>query len=859
MDKLKIGRLIKVFSLGLAVAICAATLFVGFHSCSMIDSFTDSGSSTPSVSITSLTLAKSMLALKVGSIDYISVNIKPQTEQKNVKLAWNYDASIIECDTSSNWGVTVKGLKEGQTSLRCSGGGIDATCVVTVSGYEEGYEETVDPYIYSNTTVLQTAPGVTERVFVSLYGGDASDIDGYSWTNDNNTVATIQPTGQYCVITAKDLGYTRIKVTHAKAAYPYYIGVYVFGDATKMTYITSSDNILTMNKDAGERTVSVSLVNGKESSLDSNFKWEIANVDSETTPIGISTNGNKCVVTPIANGSCALRVTHPDAPYPLDILCRVITIVKNVYIEPDLTVVNLDGETQSTVTSTLKNIDMSQYSIDDYKYALDNYNAAEIVSWVGNQVVVKGKANGSCKLIISHDKAKYSREVLLIVTGQLTDAVDASCYITTSDNYVRTKVGAEPTKINVSLRGGEDSDENNFLWSVKSTPVDGMSDVIELETTHGNASYSFSISKSAAPTFIAGNAFITPKAEGSAVITITHPKIYYPTEILVKVLNKDAILEEPLYFAGSGLLRIVNGQTKDYTVELKGKNKSASDDFGISWSKSEGSKLTINTNANTASVTAPSLGTGQTVSKITAKHNKADADKTVLVLTADTEEDLMKMKALYADKLYYNFEVGKKVTVICNSVGFDGDDSDINFTPYDWTTFTWSVSDPSIVSVEKSEYNPFICEVTGLKAGMTKLTGSINDGGQVYSCEYTLTVYPKGTVMTDPEVYLTTAQNVVSLGKKNDKITVNVTAVNLSGSKYSGINWEIDNPSIAIVQPNGNKATITALADGEALRQRARLAGARSRDHADEALGGVHGLALRVVQRHSVHPVPPLA
>ena len=813
MDKLKIGRLIKVFSLGLAVAICAATLFVGFHSCSMIDSFTDSGSSTPSVSITSLTLAKSTLALKVGSIDYISVNIKPQTEQKNVKLAWSYDTSIIECDTSSNWGVTVKGLKEGQTSLRCSGGGIDATCVVTVSGYEEGYEETTEPYIYSNTTVLQTAPGVTERVFVSLYGGDASDIDGYSWTNDNNTVATIQPTGQYCMITAKDLGYTRIKVTHAKAAYPYYIGVYVFGDATKMTYITTSDNILTMNKDAGERTLSVSLVNGKETSLDSSFMWEITNVDSGTTPIGISKNGNKCVVTPVANGSCTLRVTHPDAPYPLDILCRVITIVKNVYIEPDITVATLDGETQQTVTSTLKNIDMSQYSIDDYKYALDNYNAAEIVSWVGNQVVVKGKANGSCKLIISHDKAKYSREVLLIVTGQLTDAVDASCYITTSDNYIRTKVGAEPTKINVSLRGGEDGDENNFVWSVKSTPVDGISDVIELATTHGSATYS----KSAAPTYIAGEAHITPKAEGSAVITIKHPKIYYPTEILVKVLNKDAILEEPLYFVGSGLLRIVNGETKDYTVELKGKNKSASDDLSISWSKSEGSKLTINANANTASVTAPSLGTGQTVSKITAKHNKADADKTVLVLTADTEEELLKMKALYADKLYYNFEVGKKATVICNSVGFDGDENDINFTPYDWTTFTWSVSDPSIVSVEKSEYNPLICEVTGLKAGITKLTGSINDVGQVYSCEYTLTVYPKGTVMTDPEVYLTTAQNVVSLGKKNDKVTVNVTAVNLSGSKYSDISWEIDNSSVATVQPNGNKAAITAVADGEAV------------------------------------------
>ena len=167
-----------------------------------------------------LAVGKSALSMKVGSMDYVSVSVKPQTEQKNIRLNWSYDESIIECDTSSNWGVTIKALAEGQTSLRCSYGGYDATCLVTVQGFEEGYEVTTEPYIYSNTTVLQTSPGVTEKVFVSLYGGDASDIDGYTWTADSPSVAAIQPTGQYCMITAKDPGYTRIKVTHTKAAYP---------------------------------------------------------------------------------------------------------------------------------------------------------------------------------------------------------------------------------------------------------------------------------------------------------------------------------------------------------------------------------------------------------------------------------------------------------------------------------------------------------------------------------------------------------------------------------------------------------------------------------------------------------------
>ena len=176
-------------------------------SCSFFESLDeDSGSSSESsssVSINSLELKKTTLNMKVGSMDYISLTIKPQSEQKNLKLNWSYDESIIQCDTSSNWGVTITALKEGQTNLKCSYDGFDSTCIITVSGYEVGYEKTVEPYIYSNSTILQIKPDVTEKVFVSLYGGDAGDIDGYTWSIDNTSVASLQPTGQYCLVTAK--------------------------------------------------------------------------------------------------------------------------------------------------------------------------------------------------------------------------------------------------------------------------------------------------------------------------------------------------------------------------------------------------------------------------------------------------------------------------------------------------------------------------------------------------------------------------------------------------------------------------------------------------------------------------------
>lgn len=534
-----------------------------FSSCSFFSSFSEEESG---INISGLTMAKPALTISVGEMSYITVNIKPADVQKDVKLTWSYDSNIITADTSSAWGISITGVKEGQTNLKCSYDGYEATCIVTVKGFAENYEETVEPYIYSNTTIIQTSPGVTEKVFCSLYGGSAADIDGYSWTIDNASVASIEPTGQYCVITAKDSGYARIKITHPKASYPYYMGIYVFADATNVSYITTTHNILTMNMEDDEKTISVSLVNGSSSSSDSSFNWQIIDDGSSSIPVKCEANGNKAVVTPVKAGSCTLRVTHPDSAYPLDILCRVISVVKNVYIEPESTLITLSGETEQTLKSTLKNIDIGEYNVDAFTYALDDYNVAEIVGWVGNEVMLKGKANGSCKLLISHEKAAYTREVLLIVNGQLTNAVDSSCYITTSQNYIRTKVGAEGTYLNISLKGGEDGDEAGFIWSIKSTTVDGSSnDVISMDTSHGTPVYS----RAALQSYSYGQAFIEPKYEGIAVISISHPKVVYPTEILVKVLNRDAILEEPLYFTGDGLIRILNGATYDYTVELK--------------------------------------------------------------------------------------------------------------------------------------------------------------------------------------------------------------------------------------------------------------------------------------------------
>ena len=211
--------------------------------------------------ITSLKLNKTKLSMKVGGMDLLDFSYTPSSA--NITPELSYDEKKLQVTMKGN-SLVLNALEEGQSELTVSYEKYASTCIVSIAGYEPTYEKIVEPYIYSNTTILQMSPGASEKVFCSLYGGDVSDINNYTWTVDDNSVCSIQPTGQYCIITAKSTGYTRVKITHSKCTYPYYMGVYVFDDFTKTTYITTNDNIQTLKNNDGDKSITVSLVNPKD-------------------------------------------------------------------------------------------------------------------------------------------------------------------------------------------------------------------------------------------------------------------------------------------------------------------------------------------------------------------------------------------------------------------------------------------------------------------------------------------------------------------------------------------------------------------------------------------------------------------
>lgn len=752
----------------------------------------------------SLRLNKTALTIKAGEMTYLSYTTRP--ESLSIDPEWTYDERIISLEKKQN-GVIITGKKEGYTSLTASYQGRSDTCIITVSGFAATYQDTTEPYIYSSQGYVVLQTGERQMTNVSLYNGSAEDINGYTWTIEDSNVAQLSPTGQYCELHAKKQGYTRVKVVHTKAKQPYYIGLYVFEDVGKTPYITTQENITTMQENGEEQTVSVSLVNAKGDNYAREFIWQL--VDGANV-VAISTNAQKCVITPKGEGEATIRVSHPEAPYPLDITARVIRIVKNVYVEPDDTRVVLNGETPHELKVKLHGLtEGSDYSPDEFIWECDK---TDIVDWYtyGNTIVLTGKKNGSANLYIGHPKAKQKRQVLVIVENSTSGAIDTSCLITTTQNYIKTKEGEGETDVTIFLRGGVDGDEHNFSWNILHQPVTAGNDVISLTTTNGKVTSTRS-ARSANMNYVLGTAHITPLHEGTAVITLRHPKAYYPTEILVKVLNKGALLTAPLYFSGQGIIKFLNSQTYNYSVSLLGANKTASDDAAIRWASD---KPSLRINASGAEAVLSSTATGNSISHITVTHPKAESPKKILVLTADTQEKLDAMKAFYADKLYYSVNVDKTVHLFVNHVGFDTVDEHGVITPFDFSAATWTTSNPLVATVEKASDNPLGAVVTGIKAGTATIHVAYSN---IASLDFSITVYPSNVNLDTVEKtkYLTTTNNVVNLEGAGKSAEVSVTAIGIPESDFAGITWKSTNTNVATIFPNGDRATINAVQKGE--------------------------------------------
>jgi hypothetical protein len=125
-------------------------------------------------------------------------------------------------------------------------------------------------------------------------------------------------------------------------------------------------------------------------------------------------NGKQGTVTPIRAGECLIRISHPAALYPLDVLVRVIEQIDTVYIEPSAALVSLSGTGAQTVFLSLKNLPSGVFAnIHDYAWIfspdagdyIDRRIYGGDTEGKGDTAWLTGKKRGTTRIAVTHPLA----------------------------------------------------------------------------------------------------------------------------------------------------------------------------------------------------------------------------------------------------------------------------------------------------------------------------------------------------------------------------------------------------------------------------------------------------------------------
>ena len=745
-----------------------------------------------------LTFDKDKTNINLGSMEII--NLKTSKNQNSADIKWSYDTSVINARTD-NYSAIITGIQPGTTSITASCGDNSVSCLVTVTSTSH-VVTVANPYVYTSTDYVMVKPSQTFRINASLFGGTASDLGGFTWSIDNPHIASISVENNYCWITGVSDGIARLTVKHNKAAYGYSVLVNCSSDGTNLTYITTSENVISINLTASNTAdFAVDLINAPSSEYASAFTFKVIDENGNELsdgPVKITKAGSLNVSLEASKiGECFIRCSHPDAVYDMDILVRVTQEADISFIEPSETLVMVSDHENKTISAKL----ISSTINDDFPVFTWNFseNASDFIEYsllngngvnTGDSISIKGKRNGSVKITVSYPGAG-SREIVILCRNLNTSAADAQVYISTSQNYIQLTPSSEPVTVNVNITNLDQSEIDSVKWSITNDALDGSTNkVIDWKTGNGT-----SISKSARSALsVPASAYcvIEPLRAGTAYIDISHPKALYPTRITVVV--KEPAVQVPVVpyieYEERPVIMIQNGNT--YTVPVKLFN--AQDESLLQWVVSEGS-VTVSSSGLSCVINAPSEGSGITSSVVTVSYPGASS-LNFYVHTFDTisEFDSINVKSFYSTDTYKSVVTGQTIYLNTESLGLE--ETDI---------INWQITQGSeFISFETSGSSS---SVTGLAPGISVIKSWINNVGEIV---FTVKIKQEGVLSEEDPCYLSTSENVVYFDGAGETRTISITAFNIENYMLDGLSYELSSPLYEISHNNEN-FTITSL------------------------------------------------
>ena len=264
-------------------------------------------------------------------------------------------------------------------------------------------------------------------------------------------------------------------------------------------------------------------------------------------------------------------------------------------------------------------------------------------------------------------------------------------------------------------------------------------------------------------------------------------------EVSVKeTVEVPVAVNEKIISLDTNLIKLLNGQSQ--TVNAAVYNGEAGEENEIQWSSEKSSFVTVSPSKGPVTqITASGRGSHQVY--VTAHLNGALADKKILVLTADTVEELKIMKGIYLDTKYYKINMGESQMLYVGSYGLSSTDR-----------VTWTSSDSSIciVNGNSSSSNNTQAYITGLKEGKVNITASVSGCEDVV---FEITVKDNTPAPIPANIKNITLNRSILKLLYRESSEVSVSVENGNAGEENSVKWKSEDTSIIKVSPATGQIT----------------------------------------------------
>ena len=529
------------------------------------------------------------------------------------------------------------------------------------------------------------------------------------------------------------------------------------------------------------RTITVSLAGGTP--VDSSgFIWANSN-DAAAT---IECTGNVAVIDTIEPGNTVIRVRHPKARYPIDILVYVTgSGERPVYITGDTNVIMINEssgnyEFQVTLRGGME--------FDNGGFVYELADGKDIVSLSGNGIYgnIAPKKAGTALIRVHHPKAAYPFEIQVIVNKELEYR-----YIDIDQTLVLLS-GNESAVVQATFVGNAGNDAMD--------------------------AYRYTLSNNDTAEIIRnGNIFfINALGSGKAILTISNDYADFAREVLIIVNDgSNRIIDAENYInTNQNVITMeAGGDTALLTMMLIGGNEADKNSFVwtvedstvIEAETAHGEVVYADRGRTAFEVPVQERFDGQAIisakkvgiSKIVIRHPKAKNENTVIVKVY-AKGTFGATPAVLGGQPYY--KVAKGSTVDIRLFVESGSQRDIG-------QLLWATDNTAIAGVNASS------GLDGIVTGKTKGITTLRVWGGNLKQEFSSIIVVADSLNIDSQQFIYVLNQQVSM-IVGQTLVFGILHENMSESDTANITCSNTNPAIMRVGKSGSNWMITALATG---------------------------------------------